>query len=105
MTYQNYVWWEETQTSAKKFRDWCDRNKDKKVLILEIGVGVDGLKRHAKQYLDEFSDVTLIRINPEYDSSYDEHTIQIQTGCKDFFQCTSYKIPYKGSVNNSVSIG
>ena len=40
MIYQNYVW-EETQTSAKKFRDWCDRNKDKKVLILETGMGVE----------------------------------------------------------------
>ena len=83
-TDENYVW-EEAQESAKRFRDWRDRNKDKKVVILEIGVGVDGLKRHAKQYLNEFSKVTLIRINPEYDSSYSEHTIQVQTGCKDFF--------------------
>jgi len=83
-TDENYVW-EEAQASAKRFREWRDRNKDKKVLILEIGVGVDGLKRHAKQYLNEFSDVTLIRINPEYDSSYNEHTIHALTGCKDFF--------------------
>jgi hypothetical protein len=52
---------------------------------LQIKKKLDGLKRHAKKYLGEFSDVTLIRINPEYDSSYDEHTIQVQAGCKDFF--------------------
>jgi len=86
-TDESYVW-EEAQISATKFREWRDRNKDKKVLILEIGVGADGLKRHAKKYLGEFSDVTLVRINPEYDSSYDEHTIQVQAGCKDFFNAS-----------------
>ena len=83
-TDENYVW-EEAQGSAKCFRDWRDSNKDKKVLILEIGVGVDGLKRHAKQYLNEFSDATLVRINPEYDSAYSENTRQVQMGCKEFF--------------------
>jgi len=83
-TDESYVW-EEAQASAKNFRDWRDRNKNKKILMLEIGVGVDGLKRHAKQYLNEFSDVTLIRINPEYDSSYNEYTIHAQTSCRDFF--------------------
>jgi len=83
-TDETYVW-EEAQGSAKCFRDWRENNKDKKVLILEIGVGVDGLKRHAKQYLNEFSDATLVRINPEYDSAYDKNVIQIQMGCKEFF--------------------
>jgi len=81
-TDDSYIW-EESQDSARSFREWRQKNKHKEVVILEIGVGAEGLKSHVKSYCKEFSNVTLIRINPEYDSSYDMDIAQIQCGAKD----------------------
>ncbi len=84
-TDESYVW-EESQESAKRFREWRADNKFKKVVILEIGVGAEGLKRHMKEYHKEFSDVTLIRINPELDGSHtDEGIFHLSIGAEEAF--------------------
>jgi len=80
-TDDSYIW-EESQESAKRFREWRADNKSKKVVILEIGVGAEGLKRHMKQYSKEFSDVTLIRINPEFDDSHGDTILQMWVGAR-----------------------
>lgn len=90
-TDEDYVW-EESQNNASNFRSWRIKNKDKKVVILEIGVGTDGLKRHAMQYLKEFAYATLIRINPDFDTSYPKDVIQIPMGTKDFFDTLTINI-------------
>ena len=81
-TDESYIW-EEAQESAKRFREWRKRNKYKKVVILEVGVGAEGLKRHLKQYQKEFTDIVLIRINPEFDGSYGDEVFHIQLDAKD----------------------
>ncbi len=83
-TDDSYVW-EESQESAKRFRAWRADNKSKKVVILEIGVGAEGLKRHRKQYQKEFSDITLIRINPEFDGSCDKSIFHLSMGMEEAF--------------------
>ncbi|NOR56606.1 MAG: NAD-dependent protein deacetylase [Sulfurovum sp.] len=84
-TDESYVW-EESQESASKFREWRQKNLHKKVVILEIGVGAEGLKRHVKQYYQEFSDTTLIRINPEFDTSYrNENIFYLSMSAKEAF--------------------
>ncbi len=62
-TDESYIW-EKSQKNADNFRAWRSDNKSKKLVIFEIGVGAEGLKRHMKQYEKEFFDVTLIRVNP-----------------------------------------
>ena len=75
-TDESYIW-EEAQENAKRFRAWRADNKSKKVVILEIGVGAEGLKRHIEQYQKGFSDVTLICINPEFDPLYGDTAFHI----------------------------
>ena len=69
-TDESYVW-EEGQKSADSFMQWKQDNLDKKVVILEIGVGAEGLKKHVQKYAREFKNSTLIRINPEEDNIFD----------------------------------
>jgi len=88
-TDENYVW-EEAQNSASHFRSWRVKNREKKMVILEIGVGTDGLKRHAVQYLKELPHATLIRVNPDFDTTYPEDVMHIQMGTKDFFDELGY---------------
>ncbi|MCK5536154.1 MAG: hypothetical protein KAI79_04960 [Bacteroidales bacterium] len=84
-TDESYIW-EESQESASRFREWRQNNVRKKVIILEIGVGAEGLKRHVKQYDQEFSDSTLIRINPEFDGSYKDASIShLSMGAEEAF--------------------
>lgn len=85
-TDDSYIW-EESQESARLFREWRQKNKNKKVVILEIWVGAEGLKNHVKNYYHEFASASLIRINPELDSSYDVDTFQITLGAKDALAC------------------
>ncbi|UPT76666.1 NAD-dependent deacetylase [Sulfurovum sp. XGS-02] len=68
-TDESYIW-EERQKSADSFMRWKQNNLDKKVVILEIGVGAEGLKKHVQKYAREFKNATLIRINPEVDNIY-----------------------------------
>lgn len=81
-TEDSYVW-EESMDGARRFREWRKKNLHKKVVILEIGVGAEGLKNHVQKYYDEFHSATLIRINPERDSTYSKDIFQIQLGAKD----------------------
>lgn len=78
---ESYIW-EESQDSASLFRAWRRKNKDKKIVILEIGVGVDGLKKHITQHSNEFNDSTLIRINPELYFSYSEDIFCLSLSAK-----------------------
>ena len=75
-TDESYVW-EESEESARRFREWRYKNLYKKIVILEIGVGAEGLRSHVKQYHKEFNSATLIRINPEFDGSYDDTVFHI----------------------------
>jgi hypothetical protein len=70
-TEERYIW-EEAQQSAKRFREWRQKHHGDKVMMLEIGVGAEGLKMHANRYHQEFNNPTLLRINPEFDGSYEE---------------------------------
>ncbi len=79
-TDDTYVWGE-AQKGAKAFREWRKRYRNSKVLLLEIGVGAEGMKQHVQQYLKEFHNAILLRINPEIDTSYDESIIQLQSSC------------------------
>ena len=81
-TDESYVW-EEADKNAKRFQEWRRQNKYKKVLIFEIGVGADGLKRHLTKYRKAFTDVTLICINLERDEAYGEDAIYIEGTAKD----------------------
>ena len=83
-TDEGYVW-EESQKNADNFRVWRDENKSKKVVIFEIGVGAEGLKRHLSQYRQEFSDATLIRINTDCDETKNDTQFNLRTGAKDAF--------------------
>ena len=83
-TDDSYIW-EETQESARSFRKWRKENNQKKIVILEIGVGADGLRRHVKKYYHEFSSAFLIRINPEYDKSYSNEVLQVPLGAQNAF--------------------
>ncbi len=83
-TDESYVW-EESAKNAKQFRDWKKKNKYKKILIFEVGVGEEGLKRHLSQYRQEFSNETLIRINPDCDEIKDDMQFNLRMGVKDAF--------------------
>lgn len=81
-TDESYIW-EESQESAKSFREWREKNKHKRVVMLEIGVGAEGLKRHVRQYYREFSSAVLIQVNPEFDSSDSSDALYMQMGAKE----------------------
>jgi len=65
-TDESYVW-EAADENATRFKKWRKENHHKKVLIFEIGVGAEGLKRHLHEYRKEFINVSVIRINPDCD--------------------------------------
>ncbi len=81
-TDDSYIW-EESDESARSFREWRERNKHMRVVILETGVGAEGMKRHVRQYYQEFSDAVLVRINPEFDSSDSSDVLYMQMGAKE----------------------
>ena len=78
-TLERYVW-EYGTTQAQAFRAWRREHQHAKVLILEIGVGAEGMKRHTLEYYRAFNDATLIRINPEVEESYPEEVLQMEKG-------------------------
>ena len=81
-TDESYVW-EAAQENAKRFKEWRKKNQHKKVLIFEIGVGAEGLKRHLAKYRKEFTDAMIIRINPE---SVRRCVFNITMGAKEAFK-------------------
>lgn len=81
-TDDSYVW-EESEESAGRFREWRQQNLHKKVVILEIGVGAEGMKRHVQTYYREFSDAVLARINPEFDGLDSNDALYMQMGAKE----------------------
>ena len=83
-TTESYIW-ETAHQSSKHFKDWRKKNLHKKVLLIEIGVGAEGTQDHVKHYYRVFPNATLIRINPQMDSSYPTGTIQIHTGAMQAF--------------------
>lgn len=76
---ESYIW-EYGREQAKAFRAWRERHLHRQVLILEIGVGAEGMKRHAQTYYREFPHATLIRINPIVDTAYPDEVIQMRCG-------------------------
>lgn len=86
-TDDSYVW-EKAAKKAKKFQEWRKKNLHKKVLIFEIGVGAEGLKKHLTEYRTEFTNSTLIRINPECNDKQNNLTeFNVPMGAKDAFTC------------------
>lgn len=81
-TEESYVW-EYSMQSAKRFRDWRDKNLHKKAVILEIGVGAEGMKLHALDYYRKFTNATFIRINPDVDGSCPKEALQIEKGAEE----------------------
>ena len=94
-TDETYVW-EAADKNAKRFQEWRRQNKHKKVLIFEIGVGAEGLKRHLAKYRKMFTNATVIRINPEKDAIYGKDIMHIEGGCRDIFVQLSTMSETKG---------
>jgi len=85
-TDESYIW-EAAHENAKRFKEWRKKNQDKKVLIFEIGVGAEGLKRHLAEYRTEFNDVTIICINPECDVSDENYAdLNLSMGAEEAFK-------------------
>jgi len=93
-TDETYVW-EEADKKAKRFQEWRKKNQHKKVIIFEIGVGAEGLKRHLAKYRKAFTNTTVICINPEKDAIYGKDIIHIEEGCRDVFVQLSTMIETK----------
>ena len=92
-TDDSYVW-EESQESARRYIEWRQKNNHKKIVILEIGVGAEGLKRHVQKYYDELPSSTLIRINPESDNSHSADAYHISLRVKDTLCAISESCEY-----------
>ena len=76
---ESYIW-EYGKEQARAFRAWRARYLHRPLLILEIGVGAEGMKRHSQTYYREFPHATLIRINPVIDTEYPNEVIQMRCG-------------------------
>ena len=71
-----------TDKQAREFHNWTMQNKDKKIVIIEVGAGsaVPTIRSFGDRFSQTQSDATLIRINPrEYDVG-DEKNIGLATG-------------------------
>lgn len=66
----------------RKFRDWRFNNKNKKIVIIEIGVGraIPTIRSFGDRLSNFEKDVTLIRINPREDEVYNEGDIGLALG-------------------------
>jgi len=87
-TDESYVW-EAAHENAKRFKAWRKKHIHKIVLIFEIGVGAEGLKRHLVEYRKEFADATLICINPYYDDIQNDAEFNVSMRAKDAFMSFS----------------
>jgi len=81
-TDESYVW-EAAHVNAKRFKVWRKKNQHKKVLIFEIGVGAEGLKRHLTEYRKEFSDAKVIRVNPKCSNIKDDTVFNLSMGARE----------------------
>lgn len=81
-TDESYIW-EEAEKGAKRFRDWKEKYVYKKVLIFEIGVGVEGLKRHLERLVPDFKSVKVVRINPESAPCEVEKMVTVSLGANE----------------------
>ena len=63
--HENSYVWEEAQPAADRFSAWFEENKNKKLVVLEIGsgTGAPGLRAHCEEFCSQSTDSTLIRIN------------------------------------------
>jgi len=75
-TDEHYVW-EEAEKSAMRLRKWKTENTQRKVLILEIGVGTDGLKRHIERVRTDFEDLRVVRINPKLETEPEREVVML----------------------------
>lgn len=66
---KSYIW-EEAQKGAERFREWFEQNATLNMLLLVIGVGTEGLKIHAKEYVKQSLNGHIIVINPIYDDYF-----------------------------------
>ena len=71
-----------TDEQNKKFHNWRYKNKDKKIVVIEIGAGsaVPTIRSFGDRLSSFEKDVTLIRINPREDEVYNDSDIGIALG-------------------------
>jgi len=70
------------EISAKKFRAFREKYINRRVLILDIGVGAEGMKAHITAYKQLFADVIHCCINPHIPDMTD-HDLHIAKSAKD----------------------
>ena len=70
------------EISAKQFRAFREKYKNSRVLILDIGVGAEGMKTHITAYKQLFTDAIHCCINPQAPDTTD-HNFYIAKGAKD----------------------
>jgi hypothetical protein len=58
--------WEFSQEQADRFNKWRELNRDKRIVIIECGAGIDcsGIRRHGEDLCSQLPRATLVRINP-----------------------------------------
>jgi NAD-dependent SIR2 family protein deacetylase len=66
----------------KRFHKWRFQNKDKKIVIIEVGAGsaIPTIRNFGDKLSSFEKDVTLIRINPREDEVYNDGDIGIALG-------------------------
>ena len=71
-----------TDEQNKKFHNWRFKNKDKKIVIIEIGAGsaIPTIRNFGDKLSNFEKNVTLIRINPREDEVYNPDNIGIALG-------------------------
>lgn len=71
-----------TDKQARNFHNWTMKNKDKKIVIIEIGAGsaVPTIRSFGDRFTRAESNTTLIRINPREYEVLDEKNIGIASG-------------------------
>lgn len=91
---KSYVW-EAGEGTARNFAAWIEKQKDARLLILEIGcgLGAPGLRHRAERYLATYSASSLIRINLAAAEGPSKRFIGIRAGAAQFF--AELRTPYQ----------
>jgi len=71
------------EMSAQIFREFRKKYHNKRVLILDIGVGAEGMKEHILEYEKMFDNAVHICINPQETEKKNDNVLYIRMGIKD----------------------
>ena len=74
-----------SDAQSEKFHDWLFHNKEKRIVIIEIGAGsaIPTIRDFGDSYSRANSNITLIRINPRESNVINEGDIEISLGGKE----------------------